>query len=100
MTNILNWFLTPGGSPIFNQQECPLAELTDWYEVIPSSSITGAISVFHECGDSCGIANAKRIIVEREEVTVGSKKTIKHDLSNNMYCINFYCMNYFKTVTV
>ena len=85
--------ITVGGAVINNELDCPLLELSHRCEVITSTSILGCVSVLHECGSSCKIKTTARACIEREFVTVKSRKILEHDKRNNFYCFNIYCMH-------
>ena len=79
------------GYQIQNELECPLAGYTGRFELIPSTSIRGAVSIIHECVDTCVVGDVVTL-VEREATSLLGK-TIKHDYKNNYYSINLYSMN-------
>ena len=81
------------GSIINNELDCPLLEESHRCEVVPSISILDSVSLIHECGDSCEMQKNMAACMERENVTVCNRKTIKHDQKNKFYCFNIYCMH-------
>ena len=84
---------TVGSAIIYNELDCPLLELSHRCEVIASTCILGSVSVVHECGSSCTIKTAARACIERELVTITSRKILEHDKQNSFYCFNIYCMH-------
>ena len=70
-----------GENPIRNEKGCPLLFSLPVLTVVPASSIQTEISIVHECGQSCRI----------EHTTFGL--VYVHDYSNNLFCLNIYCMN-------
>lgn len=86
------------GQPITNEMECPLMESNGRFDVILSTCILGCISLIHECETLCTYTSHRKIMIEREEVTI-SKKGFEHSGRNNMYAVNIYCMNYYSVLT-
>ena len=86
------------GLPIVDHTDCPLIDQTERYEICPSATIRGPISIVHACGSSCVISYETPLNIERETVTVTSVKTVKHDFKNTLYLLNIYCMNYYSAV--
>ncbi len=75
---------------IQNEQNCPAL---DFLMVVPSSSIRSRAAMVHECSGDCSFTHATRPrVVEREEVELETGLTFVHDYSNNLYCLNIYCM--------
>ena len=94
---IVNTFDTidVGGHQLINEFDCPLLELTEKFEVVPSVDVLKSVSVIHACSGTCISTPKKRTLLEREEVEVKTLKTIKHDYTNNMFFLNLYCINYY-----
>ena len=80
------------GEPIQNEFDCPLLSFTNLIYCIPSNFVKHSVSVVHECSHTCMYISAltsKK--VEHEGVDV-SELVFTHDWSNNLYCLNIYCM--------
>lgn len=86
--------LSPSGVLIKNEFDCPLLHLTCDVFIRKPSHIKKAVSVIHECGDSCKFVSVECArSVERETVT-SKRIEFKHDVcTNTMYCLNIYCIN-------
>ena len=81
------------GARLLTELECPLAEFSGRFELISSEKIRGAVSVIHECTNSCTTANtSNHITIEREKVPYMGK-VVSHDFINNLYSINLYSIN-------
>lgn len=85
--------------PILNELDCPLIEETHRFEVTPSESIKGTISLVHQCGISCSVTDRTTITVEREKATI-STYSVQHDWHNKMYCINIYSCTLYQLLSV
>lgn len=82
------------GVIVNNEFDCPLLTLTDLVYLIESISIHYAVSVVHECNNSCTyVTSSVTTVIERETITK-SVLSFKHDPSNRMYCLNIYCMSH------
>ncbi len=80
------------GEPITNEYDCPILTMTATVQEVPVSNVLRAVSVVHQCGESCTFENmACTTRTEREQVSC-NKLTYIHDFNNNMYCLNVYCM--------
>ena len=83
---------TTDGQAIKNSYDCPLLELSRTIFCTPSSNVRRAVSLVHECSDSCAFLETTAVDnVEREEVSIQSKLLFKHDWQNYLYCYNVYC---------
>ena len=84
---------TPLGVPIMNEFDCPLLSLTHTIFTVKSLEIVKAVSVIHECTESCQFIDKESArSVEREDVTF-SRIEFQHDfIGNNMFCLNVYCI--------
>ena len=87
--------MTALGNPITNDFECPLLTLTDTVLLVPPHRVQTSVSIIHQCADTCTFTGAGiRHRIEREEVHVHCCNLLyKHDWSNNLYCLNIFCMN-------
>lgn len=92
--------LFAGGSVITNDMECPLIMPTHRFEVIESRKIIAPISMIHECSTSCRIQSCTTITIERRTVTDPDAVLLHHDRSNDLYSINIYSVNYYKTINI
>ena len=83
------------GQQIMNEYDCPLLSMTNLLYCIPSTSVSHAVSVAHECTDSCLFVNSSVEVpfrrVEHESVE-SSFPLFKHDFSSKMYRRNVYCI--------
>ncbi len=83
---------SPLGEPLVNEYDCPLLSLTRTVITVYAFNIIKAISIVHECTESCCFVNSVRHRnVEREQISVSSL-VYEHDFSNYLYCLNIYCM--------
>lgn len=85
--------LSPLGEEITNEIDCPLLSLSNVVFATRSSFVMKAVSVVHECTDTCQFKN-KEVPrnIEREPVST-SRTEFEHDfIGNSMYCLNIYCM--------
>ena len=73
------------GVQLYNEFECPLLSLTNFFHCVSSNSISQSVSVTHQCTSSC-------TQIERQTVTA-QKFTFVHDFCNNLYSFNVYCMH-------
>lgn len=81
-----------GGTEITNEWNCPLLELQYRIEVLHSSSVLRAVSIVHQCTNTCTFNRRKALrTVERESIEQESL-TYSHDVKNMMYCLNIYKM--------
>ena len=78
---------------IVNDFDCPMLTLTnDFYAILPNHILT-PVSVVHQCDAACVfVQKPSSTHVERESVSEHSL-VFEHDWSNNMYCLNVFCMN-------
>jgi len=63
-----------GEVPVVNEIDCPLLEADTRFEVIPSTSVLGAISIIHECTSSCRLQPSRTVVVERECTSTNTEK--------------------------
>ena len=76
------------GVQVCNEYGCPLLSL---FQFVPSDCISHSVSVVHECSSTCVFRRINTTtIVERKHV----KSCFVHDLSNNLYALNVYCMHF------
>ena len=81
------------GDQICNEYDCPLLTLTILFRCVPSTAISHSVSVVHECSRTCVFKHTDTTtIMERTHVQARKLKFV-HDLSNNMYAFNVYCMH-------
>ena len=81
------------GEPVCNEYDCPILNLSNLIYCIPSTYISHAVSVVHECTTTCSfITNNSIKRIEQENVNV-CLISYNHDWSNKMYCLNLYCMH-------
>ena len=59
---------------------------------IPADCVSHAISVVHECTNTCKyVSSSSSQRIEHEDVSI-SQLLYKHDYSNKMYCLNVYIL--------
>ncbi len=90
---ILRGLQSPLGEDITNDIDCPLLSLSNVVFATRSSSVMKAVSVVHDCSDTCQFKN-KEVPrnIERKPVST-SRTEFEHDfIGNSMYCLNIYCM--------
>ena len=81
------------GQQITNEFDCPLLSMTNTLYCIPSKSVNHAVSVVHECTNSCTLVTSSvSRIIEHEHIE-SSLIIFKHDFCNKMYCLNVYCID-------
>ena len=83
-----------GEVSVVNDMDCPYILSTHCFEVVPSANILGSISLIHECMSSCSVVPIRTASIEREQVLISGVKSVRHDLTNDLYILNLYCMNY------
>ena len=83
--------LTADGQPVNSEYECPLLLLEDKVIVVPVDSFLFSVSIVHECGHTCVFSQQGQRRVERETVDSDRLQYV-HDLCNNLYNLNVYCM--------
>ena len=80
------------GQQCFNNVECPLFTLTQTLFTVDSTRIAMAISMPHECQDSCKFKDTQvHNMVEREEVA-NTNLVFEHDWTQLLYCYNIFCI--------
>ena len=80
--------------PVLNEYECPLLTLSTTVVFVHSTAISTAISVMHQCSDTCSFVRTS-CFENRERESVSTNKLVfQHDWSNNLYCLNVYCMGF------
>lgn len=84
---------SPLGEPFVNEHDCPLLSLTRTVITVPAFHVKKAVSVVHECTETCCFVNTvQHRNVEREQISQ-SNLVYKHDFHNCMYSLNVYCMS-------
>ena len=81
------------GTPITNEYDCPLLLMSHIIFTAKPSEILKAVSVVHECGETCRFVNKETPRnVERENISL-ARVEYEHDFSTNfMYCLNIFCI--------
>lgn len=68
------------GPLLLTDIDCPLLYLTTNVYVVPASLVNAPVSVVHVCSDDCMFnTHANSLIYQ-------------HDLRNNLFCYNIYCI--------
>jgi len=78
---------------ILNEFDCPLLTLSDQVIAVPPSHVMSAVSVCHECTDSCVFKKSGSRRVERETVEATNRLSYKHDWLNRWFSLNIFCMS-------
>ena len=90
----LEFLSSPQGDPITNECDCPLLMMTHIIFTTKSSAIVNAVSIIHECGDTCKFVTKQwPKNIEREKLYLSSQIEYEHDFGNSMYYLNIYCTN-------
>ncbi len=70
---------------ITNELDCPLLTMTDNIFILESVAIGNAVSIIHECSNSCKFVSQQcPRNIEREQCLT-SQIEFQHDYSNSMY---------------
>ena len=69
---------TVNGIPLLTEFDCPILLLTTNLYIVQTTFIHAPVSVVHVCSDTCKFN--------------GSTCIYMHDLNNNVYCYNVYCI--------
>lgn len=80
------------GEQMMNEFDCPLLSMTNVLYCIPSNTVSQAVSVVHECTNSCTFVKTSVIRNVEHEAVESSDIIFKHDFCNKMYCLNVYCI--------
>ncbi len=89
----IEFFCSPLGDFITNELDCPLLTMTDNIFILESFAIGNAVSIIHECSNSCKFVSKQcPRNIEREQCLT-SQIEFQHDYSNSMYFLNEYCVN-------
>lgn len=82
------------GTALCNEVDCPLLQLTNVFHCVSSNCIQKSVSIHHECSNSCIFKHGTGSkTIERENVSFKNNLTFHHDYTNNIYCLNVYCMH-------
>ena len=83
------------GDSLTNEFECSLLMLTKSVVPISPELIFEAVSVVHECGESCKFTEDETTCTVERETIVENKQLLsyKHDFSNDFYVLNIFCIN-------
>ena len=83
-----------GDEAVHNDLDCPLLILTQNLSFISPTKIECPISVVHECSETCSFHQSTTFTTYIEREAVNTNKVIfKHDWSNDVFCLNVYCMS-------
>ena len=83
----------PVGEPILNEFECPLLLLTSCLYLVSTTCIVSPISIVHSCDSMCKFVECITNRVTERELVPLKKLTFCHNLLNNMYCYNIFCIS-------
>ena len=85
-------YVYAGTDLLYNDFDCPLLMLTKDIEYVDPTSLVRSISIVHQCSSSCVFKETvSRMLVEREAIE-SHRIIFEHDWSNDMFCLNNYCM--------
>ena len=86
--------LSSQGQSVCNEYDCPLLYADQKVLVVPADSVLFSVSVVHECSHSCvfTVQPCQRT-VERQVILDSDGIVYQHDFSNNLFCLNVYCMH-------
>lgn len=80
------------GEHIVNEFDCPLMTMSNILYCIPSKWILHAVSIVHECSNTC-LYSTTTTSERVEQIDIQtSKLTLTHDWTNKIFCFNIYCM--------
>ena len=82
------------GTVLHNDFDCPLLTLTTNIFIVPSHLILTYVSVIHQCTNTCTIVSQLTSLTQEREQVNQERLFLNHDLSNDLYCLNVYCMNH------
>lgn len=87
--------LSSQGQRVCNEYDCPLLHAEQKVTVVPASSVNFSVSIVHECGQSCVFSvQPRQRRVERQVIVDCDNLVYQHDFSNNLFCLNVYCMHH------
>ena len=75
-----------------NDKLCELMSFSRFIQTINPASILKTVSVTHECTNTCKVETSATISAEREDIHTDKYYSITHDFTNNLYCLNRYCI--------
>ena len=85
-------FMDVNGDCILSEYDCPLLTFGNLIYCLASNCVKRSVSVVHECSHTCSfVPSSTQKRIEHEDVCV-SELVYKHDWSNNIFCLNVYCM--------
>ena len=85
--------LIVGDEAVHNDLDCPLLMFTHNLNFILPSAIQCPVSVVHACSDSCNFHHSTTFTTIEREAVDTNKIVLKHDWSNDIFCLNVYCMS-------
>lgn len=81
-----------GTELVYNDFDCPLLILTKDIDCVTPTSLVRSVSIVHQCSSSCVFKETvSRTLVEREAIE-SRRIVFEHDWSNDVFCLNNYCM--------
>ena len=85
-------YVLAGTDHLYNDCDCPLLMLTKDIDCVNPTSLMCSVSVVHQCFGSCVFRErVSRTVVEREAIE-SHRIVFEHDWSNDIFCLNNYCM--------
>ncbi len=88
------------GTVMLNEYDCPLLILNKNIFVLPSRTIVTHILVIHQCTNTCEVTKQSWNILHEREQVANHTLVLSHDFSNDLYCLNIFCMNQLSLCTI
>ena len=79
---------------VANEYDCPLLTLSHDLRIIHSNTVTTALSICHECTDSCVFIDHHGPYVIERDTVCRTRFIYKHDWSIELFSLNIYCTNH------
>ena len=77
---------------VLNEYSCPVLELSKTIFTTSSLNIQRPVCIVHECTPTCVFQDSTTSrTIEREDFA-STTLVFVHDLQNNMYCLNVFCV--------
>lgn len=78
---------------VTNEFDCPLYTLSNNFCCISPEAMLTPVSFVHQCNQTCKFVHkSSSLNIERESVDQSSV-CFEHDWSNDLYCLNVFCIN-------
>ena len=80
-------------NPMASQLCNHLVELSNDVFTTSSDSILKAVSIVHDCSNTCVFQESASVQTMERERVVCNQLEYHHDWTNRLYCFNVYCIN-------